>query len=456
MKYFAILKDSFYETIDFKLFYVLIGLSLLLAVAVGSFIFPRNTLEYALARNLPQPFAFEEARAVDKSWFAPRGRYRVVLTPSAAAGAGGEDRQELYKPLHAIRLQNLMEREARLRTLRFRLGVAKPEDLEREAKELKALPDLPPEPPPPQTDDDWAKIIGDYLTSVAGISEARVIALEREGAASPRRIEVEMNINWAELPHSHDIGFVFGVWRLPLRSEPMAEIVFRYMQDLLISWIAGWAGIIVALIVTAGFVPNMLTKGTVDFLVVKPISRPALLIYKYLGGLTFVFFNAIILVGGTWIAFGLTTGNWSPWYLTSIFVLTFYFAILYSMSVLIGVLTRSALASILITIGFWFVLWVINQTFVGIHLPMVEKELRGDAPWLYTLVDTVHLIFPKPGAVSLLNETLLLHSSGSEAFLQLQKEAISRIKWSETLLTSAAFIALMLGLACWRFSRKDY
>jgi ABC-type transport system involved in multi-copper enzyme maturation permease subunit len=194
----------------------------------------------------------------------------------------------------------------------------------------------------------------------------------------------------------------------------------------------------------------------VDFLLVKPISRPALLVYKYCGGLTFVFLNAGVLVFGTWVAFGITTGNWSPWYLTSIFVVTFYFAILYSFSVLMGVLTRSPMAAVLLTLVVWFLLFAVNQAFLIIHLPMFEKNIQENAPAVLLVIDVVHFVLPKPSALGILNQSLLLRANGSEDFLLLQDEAMARFSWTETVTTSLAFIVVMLGLASWRFSRRDY
>ena len=57
----------------------------------------------------------------------------------------------------------------------------------------------------------------------------------------------------------------------------------------------------------------MLRKGTVDMLVVKPIHRVALLLYKYIGGLTFIFLNTVVAIGGVWLALGLRSGIWADW-----------------------------------------------------------------------------------------------------------------------------------------------
>ena len=39
---------------------------------------------------------------------------------------------------------------------------------------------------------------------------------------------------------------------------------------------------------------------------------------------------------------------------------------------------------------------------------------------------------------------------------QMRASDLPAITWSESLTVSLVFIAVMLGLACWRFSTKDY
>src|SRR5205823_4744224 len=76
-------------------------------------------------------------------------------------------------------------------------------------------------------------------------------------------------------------------------------------------------------IITAFFIPNMLRKGTIDLLLAKPIHRTTLLIYKFVGGLTFMFLNAAVIMVGIWLVLGFQTGLWLPSLLLCVFVFTF-------------------------------------------------------------------------------------------------------------------------------------
>ena len=124
------------------------------------------------------------------------------------------------------------------------------------------------------------------------------------------------------------------------RSAPLGCSAVFFIETLIVGFIgSAWIGILVSIVITAFFIPNMLRKGTVDLLLVKPIHRTTLLLYKYVGGLTFIFLNTAVAVLGIWLALGLRSGVWATPFSLSIFVLTFFFAILYSASTLFAVLT---------------------------------------------------------------------------------------------------------------------
>ena len=143
-----------------------------------------------------------------------------------------------------------------------------------------------------------------------------------------------------------------------------------------------------------------------------------------------------------------------------IFTLTFFFAILYSVSTLIGVLTRSPIVSILVTLVVWFGLWMagaFHQTLVAFDKDPAFKSFRDEIPnWIYSTVDTVHFVLPRTSDLDVLN----MHLVGTVLTDQQRREkgfySLPDVNWPESVIVSLVFIAIMLGLACWRFSRKDY
>jgi ABC-type transport system involved in multi-copper enzyme maturation permease subunit len=185
---------------------------------------------------------------------------------------------------------------------------------------------------------------------------------------------------------------------------------------------------------------------------VRPISRWALLVYKYVGGLTFVLINTAVAIVGMWLALGLRSGIWADSFLLMIFVYTFFFAILYAVSALFAVLTRSSIVAILVTCGVWFLLSI-----VGLLRDQGEARRLSENPFFRT-VRVIHSVLPRTRDLDLLGQEALMRDfipaqSPDLAFLMQQRPSLA---WGETLTVSFAFIFVMMGLACWRFSTKDY
>ena len=145
------------------------------------------------------------------------------------------------------------------------------------------------------------------------------------------------------------------------------------LENYVVNGIGAWVAILVSIVITAFFIPNMLRKGTVDLLLVKPMRRTALLLYKYVGGLLFILVNTAVAITGVWVALGLRSGIWAPAFLLTIWIITFFFAILYSVSTLFGVLTRSPVVAILLTCGAWLFLFI-----VGVTHNFIEEQRKQD------------------------------------------------------------------------------
>jgi ABC-type transport system involved in multi-copper enzyme maturation permease subunit len=107
---------------------------------------------------------------------------------------------------------------------------------------------------------------------------------------------------------------------------------------------------------TAGIVPDMLERGTVDLYLSKPIARWELLLGKYLGGVVAIGLNIIYFLLGAWLVFGLRTGVWDPTLLLSSLTMMFMFACLFALVTFAGVWTRSTATTIILTYLFLFII----------------------------------------------------------------------------------------------------
>jgi len=162
---------------------------------------------------------------------------------------------------------------------------------------------------------------------------------------------------------------IFAFFNMPYPGvEGAGEILVQRVQQILIDGLAGSLGIMFAVAATAFFVPRMLEKGAADTLFSKPVSRFALLLSRYLAGLLFVALLAIVLVGGMQIGFMLNSGYSDPGFLWSIATLIYVFGLLHGVSILVGVVTRSTVASILLTLFFMIFTSCVHRGWQGKEL----------------------------------------------------------------------------------------
>jgi ABC-type transport system involved in multi-copper enzyme maturation permease subunit len=165
---------------------------------------------------------------------------------------------------------------------------------------------------------------------------------------------------------------IFSFFGMPYAgAEGAGKILVQSVQGIVVDGLAGSLGIMFAVAATAFFVPRMLEKGAADTLFSKPVGRGMLLFARYLAGLLFVAVLAFVLVGGMHIGFLVSSGYSDPGFLWSIVTLIYVFALLHGVSVLMGVMTRSTVASILMTLMF--------MVFNGcVHGGWMAKELFED------------------------------------------------------------------------------
>lgn len=115
-------------------------------------------------------------------------------------------------------------------------------------------------------------------------------------------------------------------------------------------------GLFLSIFSVSSFIPNMLEKGNIDLLLSKPISRMQIILGKFLGGFAVVFINIAYLVLGIFVLLGLKFGAWELSFLMTIIMISFTFAVLYSLIILIGILTRSSMLAMMLSYLIFFIL----------------------------------------------------------------------------------------------------
>jgi ABC-type multidrug transport system ATPase subunit len=438
MKFLAVLRDSLREALDTKVFYVMVGLSLLVILLVGSVSYRPVSVEEE-ARRTTERMSWFLARIFEKNNLGASPHYDIRDFEQTNPGAQPWDTDYRF----ALTVEFADDKQAEAARAGQKASVAEVERaLRPQFLYLKNLKVTAAEPQDPRE--------VRYLVTADG-----------------------KGIRRQDWPHEPVILFA-----VPVRfwHSPIGSIVYLW-EYTLISLVGAAIALLISVIITAFFIPNMLRKGTVDMLLVKPIHRWTLLLYKYVGGMTFMFLNTALVVCGVWLVLGLRTGLWGTGFLFSVAVLTFQFAVYYAVSTLFAVLTRSPIVAILMSCLAWFLIAiVVGYGYQGIDatrklrdIASVNSEVSGqEAPpdmpekllpdWVYTTADVVHFVTPHLYDMDILTKKLIIDDvyPPDNPERKVATKVYGDFRWTETLAVTAVYIAALLGLSCWWFARRDY
>ncbi|HWE04022.1 MAG TPA: hypothetical protein VG326_16575 [Tepidisphaeraceae bacterium] len=151
---------------------------------------------------------------------------------------------------------------------------------------------------------------------------------------------------------------IFGkAWPVP-HMAMLDRAVFYRLLFLVLGvdiWLT-WAATILALVSTAGIFPDLLTGGSIDLYLSKPISRLRFFLSKYFTGLLFVGLQVGAFSAASFIVLAIRGQVWIWGVFLAIPIVLVFYSYLYCVCVLLGVLTRSTLTAILLTILLWLVI----------------------------------------------------------------------------------------------------
>ena len=154
-------------------------------------------------------------------------------------------------------------------------------------------------------------------------------------------------------------GIKIAVWQLDapfgLNSNviPPAEFYKALFVHFGIGFWLSWIATILALVSTAGIFVDLMTSGSIDLVVSKPIGRLRLFVTQYVAALLFVTMQVTVFTAASFLVLGIRGGAWEPGLFLAVPVMVCFFSYLYSVCVLLGITTRSTVAALLLTILFW-------------------------------------------------------------------------------------------------------
>lgn len=248
-----------------------------------------------------------------------------------------------------------------------------------------------------------------------------------------------------------NVTFGFGAIPVPLGRDALDAV--RFLQVALAFGVADTMGILLVLLWTAGFLPTFLEPSAASVLLAKPVPRWSLLLGKFLGVVVFVALQAVIFVGGTWLALGLKTGIWDMLYLFAIPMLLLHFSVFYSVSALLAVLTRSTVVCAFGAVLFWAVCYAMN---FARHAVIGTRDL-DTSKGFHGATELGYWVLPKPADLSL----MLYDGLQADAFFgkaQMFKAVQEQGQFYPELsvLASLLFMVVMLVMAGYEFAQQDY
>jgi ABC-type transport system involved in multi-copper enzyme maturation permease subunit len=454
MKFLAILKDSLRETLDVKLFYVMVGLSILFVLFVASVSYKPDPMETVI-----KPITGLTGFVLTGDLKSRKESRAVVARAEATDFTQMDPAKEPWEADHRFKLTLTLFTEKKQRNIFEDDGEEEPPVENEKGKEQVAAAKA--FLTPAHVQDKLKQMLGfvnDVEVVSAAVDEPNKVAYE----VTTRGTKIKSRKEWFHKP-----SLFFGLLDVPIPFPMTLGAIIVFIGD----WIVATFGLAVIMflstIMTASFLPSMLTKGTVDLLLVKPVFRTTLFIYKFLGGLMFMFLNTAIIMGGIWLALGLQTGLWINTFLVCILIYTFQFAVFYAVSALSAVLTRSAIVAILVSVLLWVVMFGLGWA----HWIFIERN-RDRPPeegtvsyYVYTGFDVIHAVLPHYKEVDWLTSHMIMQElivrtrddspERTKAIEDLDKR-YSGLHWSTSMLVSGIFVVVVVGLACLRFALKDY
>ncbi len=250
------------------------------------------------------------------------------------------------------------------------------------------------------------------------------------------------------------ISFGFGMIETPPdKSIKSRDDAVKFVQLQLAGVLADSLGVLLALIWTAGFLPTFLEPHSATVLLAKPAPRWAILLGKYLGVVGFVAVQAVLFVGGTWLATGFATNVWTPAYWLAVPLLVVNFAVFYSVSAFIAVCTRSTVAAAFGTLLFWMLCMAMNIT----HHTLMTHPLSGLGGASHYLLEVGYWFLPKPFDM----HGIFYDAMGGQGVIAQADElavlkAEGRFYPEASVAASAAFAGVTLAAAAYELHTTDY
>jgi ABC-type transport system involved in multi-copper enzyme maturation permease subunit len=156
------------------------------------------------------------------------------------------------------------------------------------------------------------------------------------------------------------LGYTLEIPFLSTRAVSSAGFYKFIFNSVGVKFWLTWGATILALISTAGMIPDFVASGAIDMTLSKPIGRLRLFLTKYAAGLLFVALQVVVFSLGAFIVIGVRGKAWEPSLFLAVPIVVLFYSYLFCVCALVGMVTRSGITALLLTMLFWLGLWAIS------------------------------------------------------------------------------------------------
>lgn len=162
-------------------------------------------------------------------------------------------------------------------------------------------------------------------------------------------------------------GVTLWVWNIDVpgvnsTTFPPARLYLTMFAKFGIGFWLSWLSMILALISTAGMIPDLISGGAVELTLSKPLTRARLFLTKYAFGLLFTALQVTLFSLACFLLVGIRGHAWVPRLFLAVPFVVSIFSFLFCICVLLGLITRSTVASLLLTLLLWCCIFLVNTS----------------------------------------------------------------------------------------------
>jgi hypothetical protein len=163
-----------------------------------------------------------------------------------------------------------------------------------------------------------------------------------------------------------DHGMTVFFWEIPIPGinkrvlPPETFYKLSFVKFGIGLWLA-WIATVLALVSTAPIFPDFLAGGAIELVLSKPIGRVRLFFTKYFTALLFVTLQVGVFTLACFMVIGIRGHSWDLRLFLAVPIVVCFFSYLFSICTLLGMTTRSTIASLLGTLLIWFCFFMLNS-----------------------------------------------------------------------------------------------